>query len=504
MPEEIPARGGIFGKCLPARYILAVLGSLGMAIIYGLKVNLSVAMVAMLNHTAVGQGSHGATSNETCAAPEGGANTSSHKNEEGPFEWNAPLQGILLSCYFWGYLVSQIPGARVAENYSAKWVMCFSVAINVICTLLTPVVTNVHYSGLIVMRVLEGIGGGATFPAMHCMIAAWSPPNERSVMSTIIYVGTSFGTAMSILMAGVLSSNYGWESVFYVMGGLSCIWMLLWVILVQDNPNKQRFISPEERHMITSSLGQDDQQTAVEKKHPPVPVKKVLTSVPFWAILIAHCCNNWGWYMFLIEIPFYMKQVLSFNVSSNAKLSAMPYFPMLIFSIILGKTLDTLKAKKIFTTTTCRKTATSICTIIPGICLLILCYIGCQHTAAVTIMTIGIIAMGGMFSGFLSNHIDIAPNYAGTLVALTNTAATIPGIIVPLFVGFITKGNQTIEAWRIIFFVTIVLFAIGFLVFVIFGSGEEQAWNKVPQYNSSEQGQDENTPLKGINNLNKT
>lgn len=38
---------------LPARYILAVLGSIGMAIIYGLKVNLSVAMVAMLNHTAL-------------------------------------------------------------------------------------------------------------------------------------------------------------------------------------------------------------------------------------------------------------------------------------------------------------------------------------------------------------------------------------------------------------------------------------------------------------------
>lgn len=96
------------------------------------------------------------------------------------------------------------------------------------------------------------------------------------------------------------------------------------------------------------------------------------------------------------------------------------------------------------TTTTARKTATSICTIIPATCLLCLCYIGCKHTAAVIIMTIGIIGMGGMFSGFLSNHIDIAPNYAGTLVAITNTVATLPGIIVPLFVGFMTKGNVSI------------------------------------------------------------
>lgn len=42
----------IFSGVVPARYILAILGSIGMAIVYGLKVNLSVAMVGMVNHTA--------------------------------------------------------------------------------------------------------------------------------------------------------------------------------------------------------------------------------------------------------------------------------------------------------------------------------------------------------------------------------------------------------------------------------------------------------------------
>lgn len=50
-----------------------------MAIIYGLKVNLSVAMVAMLNHTAVGHGSHGGgghnDNSEACQPPGGSSNT---------------------------------------------------------------------------------------------------------------------------------------------------------------------------------------------------------------------------------------------------------------------------------------------------------------------------------------------------------------------------------------------------------------------------------------------
>lgn len=63
--------------------------------------------------------------------------------------------------------------------------------------------------------------------------------------------------------------------------------------------------------------------------------------------------------------------------------------------------------------------------------------------------------------------------------------------------------QQTIGAWRVIFFVTIVLFCIEFLVFVIFGSGEEQPWNKMSQKSDPEKPQqDENTPLKAENKTN--
>lgn len=53
-----------------------------------------------------------------------------------------------------------MPGARIAEMFSAKWVMFFAVAINVVCTLLTPLAAELHYVAMILMRVGEGIGGG--------------------------------------------------------------------------------------------------------------------------------------------------------------------------------------------------------------------------------------------------------------------------------------------------------------------------------------------------------
>lgn len=176
-----------------------------------------------------------------------------------------------------------------------------------------------------------------------------------------------------------------------------------------------------------------------------MPWKSALLSPAFLAILVAHTCSNWGWYMVLIELPYYMKTALNFKISENAVLTAVPFLSMWIFSMILSKVLDTLRAKKIITTTTARKTATLIASIIPLVCFVVLCFIGCHRVLAVALMTIAITAVGGMFCGFLSNHIDIAPNFAGTLIAITNTIATIPGIVVPIFVGKLTEKDVSFK-----------------------------------------------------------
>lgn len=96
------------------------------------------------------------------------------------------------------------------------------------------------------------------------------------------------GTVISMLMAGILAESFGWESIFYVMGGLSCIWMLLWVVLIQDTPEKQPFIDQHERDFIVSSLNSGGGHGHGAKK---IPWKAILTSGPFLGILIAHTCQ---------------------------------------------------------------------------------------------------------------------------------------------------------------------------------------------------------------------
>ncbi|XP_029040593.2 putative inorganic phosphate cotransporter [Osmia bicornis bicornis] len=493
------------GIVFPIRYLMAIMGSIGLAIIYGFKVNVSVAIVAMVNHTAVKLSStlHQLESNDTnaiinsmeeCHHDDNSSNVTKIVDEDGPFIWNEPLQGLILSSYFWGYMASLLPGGRMAELLSAKWVMNASVLLNVIASILSPVAAQLHYSLFIVMRVIQGIGGGVTFPAMHVMIAKWAPPNERSVLASIVYAGTALGTVISILLTGILAANFEWKWIFYIEGLLCLIWCTAWWIMIADTPEEQtRFISQEEKDYILESQGHHGHNGEHNEKL-PVPWGEVLRSKPFMAILIAHFCSNFGWYMLLIELPTFMNQILKFDMSSNAGLSSMPFLCMWFFTMILSKSLAIMQDKGLITVTGSRKIATLLSSVIPMICLIGVSYVGCNRTLAVALMTIGVTCIGGMYSGFLANHIDIAPNFAGTLVAITNCVATIPGFVVPIFVGKLTHGNQTIGAWRIIFFVTVGLYIIEIIVYTIFGSGEEQPWNETKL--TDEEASDQTLPLK--------
>ena len=58
--------------------------------------------------------------------------------------------------------------------------MMSGVLVTALFTLVTPIAAHTSLSLLYVVRVVEGLGEGVTFPAMLAMIARWSAPEERS------------------------------------------------------------------------------------------------------------------------------------------------------------------------------------------------------------------------------------------------------------------------------------------------------------------------------------
>lgn len=74
------------------------------------------------------------------------------------YDWDSETQGWILGSFFYGYILTQVPGGYLAGRFGPKWLMGFGILGTVIFTLLTPVAADLGASYLIAVRVLEGIG----------------------------------------------------------------------------------------------------------------------------------------------------------------------------------------------------------------------------------------------------------------------------------------------------------------------------------------------------------
>ena len=92
------------------RLVLVVMGFLFFVSVYCLRVNLSVALVAMVNNTEqpFESVSH-SNSDDICHSNEsiGGSAFGSEKRH-GEFNWDSHTQGTVLAAFFYGYMLTQV------------------------------------------------------------------------------------------------------------------------------------------------------------------------------------------------------------------------------------------------------------------------------------------------------------------------------------------------------------------------------------------------------------
>ncbi|KAJ8389862.1 hypothetical protein AAFF_G00113310 [Aldrovandia affinis] len=414
--------------CCSTRYGLALLSCYGFFVAYALRVNLSVAMVDMLNTNASGNGS-----SSVCPRHEEHARPQ-HNHTARVYDWDSETQGWILGSFFYGYILTQIPGGYLARRYGAKWLLGVGILGTIVFTMLTPLAADMGAGYLIAVRVLEGVGEGVTFPAMHAMWASWAPPLERSRLLTISYTGAQLGTVVALPLSGVICFYLDWTYVFYIFGAVGLLWFVMWALLVGNTPHTHRRISEAEKVYITSSLKNELSPTTSH-----IPWSSILTSLP------------------------------------NGFLSALPYLGCWMVALLGGQLADWLRERWLISTVAVRKGFSFAGMVGPAVFLVAAGYTGCNYVLAVAFLTVSS-ALGGLStSGFSISLLEIAPSYAGILLGISNTFATIPGMVGPVIARALTHSN-TIEEWQVVFYISAGINVFGASFFTLFGQGKVQAW----------------------------
>ena len=78
--------------------------------------------------------------------------------QEGEFNWPKQTQGLIMSSFFWGYMVSQIPAGWLADRVGGRRVYGGFMLLMSLATILHPIGARMHYKVVVALRFFSGLG----------------------------------------------------------------------------------------------------------------------------------------------------------------------------------------------------------------------------------------------------------------------------------------------------------------------------------------------------------
>eukprot|EP01095_Lingulamoeba_sp_RSL-Kostka_P006576 TRINITY_DN2070_c1_g1_i1.p1 TRINITY_DN2070_c1_g1~~TRINITY_DN2070_c1_g1_i1.p1 ORF type:complete len:467 (+),score=90.80 TRINITY_DN2070_c1_g1_i1:142-1542(+) len=423
------------------------------------------------------------------------------------FDWtkSETKQGVVLSSFYYGYILTQIVGGLLAERYGAKYVFLGGVIGSSFFTILTPLSASNFYA-IIIIRILTGFCEGVTYPSMHVIFSYWIPSKERSTAVPIAWGGSYFGIVLSMFTSGYIVEWFGWASVFYIFGSLGFIWAIFWVTIASSKPESNRFISQYEieyiknglnkhvvNHTIETDFDNDDIGISLNDeidttykivetndgietdKKEKIPYRDMLKCKAIYAAFVGHFAFNTIFYTLQSWLPSYFDGELGFSIANSSALSALPYIALWIVCNTSGFLSDILINKFKWKRVVVRKLSFCIGLVTGSYFLVWIAFI--KHKVVVTLVIIAIGGSGLCIPGYGPILIDMTPKYSGFLFGISNTIATLPGMFGVLIAGILVDITNSFAS---VFIITAIISLAGAIIFGIFARADkvENEWKK--------------------------
>lgn len=341
---------------------------------------------------------------------------------------NASSTGILLSSFFAGYAIMQLPGGWLADRFGARRVLMTSVIIWSIFTGLTGAAWSMV--SMIIIRFLFGIGEGGFQPSSSKIISQTFPQERRAgAMSIMLSSGGIIALIIPVLSVTMLTT-IGWRITFVIMGIIGAvIAALYWYFIKLPNNDENR---------------DTQNSTGVQKGSFKMLFKTPLMLNLFIAYFSLYAVN-WGLATWL---PTYLVNVRGLNLVSLGWLQTIPGVAQLLGIFISGYLIDKLSKGR-------EKTAGAFACLCISI-LLYLMFTASSVTSFIIYQTVIMLILS--FVVILLPAIvlkNLPSSVAGSGMGLVNTGGQLAGFITPLAIGFIVEafnGSFNAAFWMLIVF----------------------------------------------------
>lgn len=304
---------------VPTRLKVAVLLFMSCFVLYMMRVNISLILIAMMR-------------------------------SESSLGWSKKEQSFVLGGYFYGYLATSLIASVIVQKVSSKDLVGLSIFSSGVITGLSVCTVQESIVPFFMTRLLLGALSGFIYPSLQDLISRWAPENEKGIF-VFTLLGGNFGTVVTWFAFGPIIDALDWRCAFYISGMIAMVFAVIWFYAVSDAPSSHPRISLAELDYIQCSLGDSISKTPAIQ----LPTVDIITSVPFLALLILHFGNLFGLFFLITATPRFMTEVLKFKLTDAGYLSSLPYLMRIICGFFFGAIGDYQRQNKLLKVTTIRK-----------------------------------------------------------------------------------------------------------------------------------------------------
>ena len=194
--------------------------------------------------------------------------------------------GALMSAYFVGYTIGQIPWGLLADRFGSRRIMALSIAGVSAATVLFGF--GGDFTSLALSRFLAGLLGAGVFVPSVRLIAGWYESRERGTALGLLNVGGSIGLIIVTWVSPLLAFIYGWRTSIIIQGIAGVASAALIYLCLKDG----------------------EKSSGVSRR----AIFTALRTRSFWILAVAQFIRLGSYYTFLAWLPLMLKEDFGFDV----------------------------------------------------------------------------------------------------------------------------------------------------------------------------------------------
>jgi ACS family tartrate transporter-like MFS transporter len=353
--------------------------------------------------------------------------------------------GFAIGVFFISYVALQIPGALLAERWSARKMISITMVVWGSMTALTSLAHTPFQ--LYAARFLLGAAEAGFFPGVIVYLSHWFLQADRAKATSNFMSAIPLSFVIGSPLAGlILGQNWlalaGWRWLFILEGMPAILLGVFAYFYLTDLPKEAKWLTGEQQNWLEATL-REERQT----KTRAMPVLQALRSRTILVVTFSYTLYNFTYYSLFFWLPSMMKRFTGFSDMRVGILGAFPYAALFITMLFVGWHSDKKLERR-------WHTAAPVLLSAAGFLGLVLH----PHSSVLLLVLFTLASIG---SAYLPVLWSIPTEYlsksaAAAAVGMVNAVGSIPGFLGPYLLGHLsTRMGSFTPGLTVLFFTAV-------------------------------------------------